>query len=183
MKSLIEKFGILEPKAIQDDLFKEVVSTIVGQQLSTKAADTIWNRLVSIFPQGITPSAISDCPHETLRSVGLSNAKVKYVKGVAEAVLSRSIDMGKVATLDNDEVRKSLIPLKGIGPWSVEMILMFSLGREDIFSIGDLGLRSAISKLYGVDRENLPEIIKISKKWEPFRTYASRYLWMSLDNK
>jgi DNA-3-methyladenine glycosylase II len=117
-----------------------------------------------------------------LRAVGLSYAKAKYVKSVCEHALSGDVDFEGMRNLPDEEIIAELIKIKGVGRWTAEMFIMFSLNRPDVFSLGDLGLRNAVAKLYNVDRDDLAAIEKISQKWKPYRSLASRYLWKSLDN-
>jgi len=119
-----------------------------------------------------------------IRSCGTSNAKVKSLKDLAQKVSSGSLKLNKLKSLPDEEVMRELVKVKGIGPWSAEMFLMFGLGREDIFSHRDLGLRNAIKKMYGFRKDpSLRQIEKIVSKWKPFRTYASQVLWQSLELK
>lgn len=165
------------------DLFSDLISSIISQQLSVKAAATIQKRFLALFDNKFpTPEQILQIPDEKIRECGISFPKIKYIKGIATAVIEKQIDLNKIPTLSDAQVLEELIKLKGVGKWTAEMLLMFSLGREDIFSMGDLGLRTAVSKLYGVDRDDFVSIEKISLKWSPYRTSASRYLWKSLDN-
>ena len=117
-----------------------------------------------------------------MRSVGLSNAKASYIRGIAEAVNSGETDLKAMETASEQEVITELTKLKGVGVWTAEMFLMFTLGREDLFSTGDLGLKRAIEKLYQVTDPSDDELLKISEIWSPYRTYACRILWESLDN-
>jgi DNA-3-methyladenine glycosylase II len=118
-----------------------------------------------------------------LRAVGLSTAKTKYVKSLAQAIEERSLDLEDLRTKSDEEVITELIKIKGIGRWTAEMFLIFTLHRTDVFSVGDLGLRTAVARLYTIDRDNLSEIQKISEQWSPYRSFAARYLWKSLDNE
>ncbi len=164
------------------DLFVAIVRNIIGQQLSGRVADVILERFTKKVGS-LTPEKILAVPDEKLREVGMSWAKVKYVKNISRAVAEGSLDLKKIKTLPDEEVIIELTKVKGIGRWTAEMILIFHLQRPDIFSLGDLGLRTAVSKLYKVDRNNLKKIAKISAKWSPHRSLASRYLWKSLDNE
>lgn len=181
---VVTRFGELPPIEITSDVFLDLTSTIVGQQLSTKAAGTIWGRFEQLFvDKKVTPEAIRALDEQTMRGAGLSFQKIKYMKGLSELVINNEIDLAGLQYMEDAQVIEELTKIKGIGVWSAEMTLMFSLARPDVFSIGDLGLRTAVSKLYGVDRNDLEKILEISQKWSPFRTLASRYLWKSLDNE
>jgi len=167
-----------------DDLFEAIIETVAGQQLSVKAAAAIIGRVRDLFPQRKpTPHAVLACTEEDLRAAGLSGAKVRSVREIAEAIESKRVDLEALRTLPDDEVTTELCRLRGIGPWTAEMLLIFDLGRPDVFSAGDLGLRTAVSRLYGIDRDDLPTIIALSGQWSPYRSYACHYLWKSLDNK
>lgn len=182
MRELVDKFGSLDKPSPSTDLFSDILETIVSQQLSVKAARTIWTRFKELVTD-VTPanSVLGDL--DKLRSVGLSRQKALYISHAAQCVGGGIVDIDSLPNLPDEVVIEKLVVIKGIGRWSAEMILIFSLGREDVFSLGDLGLRTAVSNLYGVDRQNLSEIDKISKRWKPYRSYASRYLWKSLDNQ
>nr|MBP9687750.1 DNA-3-methyladenine glycosylase 2 family protein [Candidatus Woesebacteria bacterium] len=165
-------------------LFVDIVSSIVGQQLSVKAADTIWKRFETLFSEKkVTPEAVLLLSDQEIRDVGCSFSKIKYMKGLAQLVVEKKIDLSGLLSLNDEEVITELTKVKGIGRWTAEMILIFSLARPDVFSLGDLGLKTAVSRLYSVDREDLKKIEEISLKWSPNRSLASRYLWRSLDNE
>ena len=170
------------PKPQKEDYFVELVDTIVSQQLSGKAAATIFGRLKKLMPQEkITAENLLGVTDEEIRSAGISYSKINYIKGIATEVTNGNLDLGKFDEQSDETVKEELVKLKGIGPWSAEMFLMFSLGRPDIFSSGDLGLKNAIKKLYGFKKDpTIPQMEKISSKWSPYRTYACRVLWKSL---
>ena len=165
------------------DVFRDLVHTITNQQLSGKAADTIFGRLAALLgKKTFNAEHISKISRAKLRTRGLSEAKAATIHGLAEAVVKEQVNLITLHKLTDAEIIEVLTSLKGIGPWTAEMILMFSLGRADIFSKGDLGLRKGIMRLYGL--KNLPSdahIEKLSKKWSPYRTYAARVLWRVAD--
>jgi DNA-3-methyladenine glycosylase II len=167
------------------EYFPRLCRTIIGQQLSTKVADTLGTRFKALFDQEkITPEKLLKIPDEKLREIGISWTKAKYLKNLAEGVVSGQLELDKFDQHENEVITMQLTQIKGIGPWTAEMFLMFSLGREDIFSFGDLGLQRAVQKLYGLKRPPTPKYLtSISKKWSPYRTYACRVLWNSLDLK
>ncbi len=165
------------------DLFADIIENIIGQQLSGKAANTIIKRFEKLVSLPLNPKKILKFSDQDLRDVGMSWAKVKYIKNLSQAVLNGSLDLEKIKKLPDKEVITELIKIKGIGRWTAEMVLIFFLKRPDVFSLGDLGLRTAVAKLYNVDRNDLKKIAKISQNWSPHRSLASRYLWKSLDNK
>lgn len=168
-----------------EELLRDIAWTIIGQQLSGKAADTIFARFKKLFPKGvITPRRILALTDEALRSVGLSGAKARAIRNLAEAVASGELDLKRLPERSNEQVLAELTKIKGIGPWTAEMILMFSLGREDVFSRGDLGLRKGIQQLYGLRAfPSEKRLRKITDAWSPYRTYAARVLWKLADKK
>ena len=182
--SVIEKVGVYGSK-ISDDYFLELCEIIINQQLSDKAAATIFARFKRLFPQKkITPEVLLKLSAEKIQSCGTSRAKVSFLKDLAKKVLAEELRLDQLNKLSDDLIMKELTKVKGIGPWSVEMFLMFTLGREDVFSYGDLGLKNAIKKLYKFKKEPTREQIeKIVEKWKPYRTYACRILWKSLEIK
>jgi len=164
--------------------FLKLVRSIIGQQLSVKAASTIFSRFEKLFPKGkITPESILKMDKEKIRSCGVSYSKIEYIKDLSQKVMDKHLDLVNIDTLDNEKVIERLTMVKGIGPWSAEMFLMFSLTRPDVFSTGDLGLKNAIKKLYKIDEISNEDLITISAKWSPYRTYACMILWQSLDNE
>jgi len=181
MKSLLDRCDIKEYWGQQNNPFLDLIEIIIGQQLSVKAAKSIYTRFLSLFPNSPTPEEITSLSLETLRSIGLSGSKSLYVKNIAQAIINREIISDSFNSLTDEEISNQLLKIKGIGPWTVEMFLIFTLRRPDIFSVGDLGLRTAIEKQYGLDRSNKKAIIKLADTWRPFRTHACRLLWMSLE--
>jgi DNA-3-methyladenine glycosylase II len=159
-----------------------LMASIMSQQLNTKVAQVIYKRFLEIY-QGLEPEPkqVLDTPFETLRSIGLSNAKVDYVKNVAAFCIENAITDTKLMLLTNDEIIDLLTQIKGVGKWTVEMLLMFTLGREDVFAVDDLGIQQAMIKLYKLstdDKKLLKEkMLKIASKWKPYRTYACMHLW------
>lgn len=167
----------------QGALYEDLLSCIVSQQLSVKAAQTIWKRVEELVSHDFSPENIAKIEDEEFRACGMSFSKISYFKGVAKAFGEGLITHESIEKLSDKEVVIELTKLHGIGRWSAEMILIFTLNRPDVFSMGDLGLRNAVSRLYNVDRNDLARIEEISKGWKPYRSLASRYLWKSLDQK
>jgi DNA-3-methyladenine glycosylase II len=166
----------------RDDLFAALAGAVVGQQLSTKAADTIWGRLKDACKGEVTPEAIKRLRLPTLRKAGLSAAKAKSLKELSSAVLSGALDLPSLRTVPEEEAIASLSAVWGIGRWTAEMFLMFALEREDVFSVGDLGLRRGVEFLYGLPKDApLRDIEAIAASWSPHRTFASRVLWRVRD--
>lgn len=161
--------------------------SIMSQQLSTKVADVFQQRFINLFPTN-TPSAadILAVPFETLRSIGLSNAKANYVHNICRFFIEQNLTDAQLYKMEEPELIALLTQIKGVGRWTVEMVLMFTLGREDVFAVDDLGIQQAICKLYKVDATDKKamkeKMLRISKKWSPYRTYACRYLWGWKDN-
>jgi len=167
---------------IDDQYFVSLVGTIIAQQLSSKVARVLFNRLDAHCNHLITPEKIRDMLPETMRSMGLSYQKQSYLKSLAECMLNQTVNFEHIHQMTNQEVIDMLTSIKGIGVWSAEMFLMFSLGREDVFSVGDLGLRNALKKLYGMPELTHKEILKISESWQPYRSIVSHYLWHAWDS-
>lgn len=166
--------------------FQSLTEAIISQQLSDKAATTIVNRFKALF-RGIdfpSPKQVLRKSDSELRSVGVSGSKASYIKNLARAVEDKTVHFGDVEKLSDEEIIEMLVKVKGIGRWTAEMFLIFSLGRPDVFSFGDLGLRNAIKKLYSLRQDPSPkQLHKISSRWQPYRTCASLYLWASLNNR
>lgn len=174
----------IEELSGETDLFVDLIESIINQQLSGKAAAVIFNRFKLLykgkFPK---PQQILKVPDQKIRECGISYPKIKYIKGICQAIIDKNLDIKKILTLSDEEVIVQLTKLKGVGRWTAEMILIFSLKRPDVFSIGDLGLRNAVSLHYKIKREDIKEIEKISRNWSPYRSLAARLLWRSLNNK
>lgn len=162
-------------------------ASIMSQQLSTKVADVIYKRFIALYEgKEPTPQQILDTPFESLRGIGLSNAKVSYVKNVAQFEIDFGMDAKKLAKMSNEEVIQYLIVIKGVGRWTVEMLLMFALGREDVFAVDDLGIQNAMIAVYKIDNSDKKKLkedmLRLSAKWSPYRTYACIHLWRWKDN-
>jgi DNA-3-methyladenine glycosylase II len=173
-----------DPKA--HDHFRALVVAIINQQLSGKAANTIQKRFEALFPRKKFPSvkAVLKMSPAKMRKVGLSKMKVSFIKDLAKKIEDGTVDFKKMPMWTDEEVIEHLVQVKGIGRWTAEMFLMFSLARDDVFSYGDLGLRNAMQKLYKLRKHPSPkQAEKIAAAWKPYRSLASRYLWASLDNK
>ncbi len=183
MHSLEKKYPVPQFEDRSATLMQSLMKSIISQQLSVKAADAIYKRFIALFQNEDFPSAneVLEMDDEMIRSAGLSYSKIKYVKSVANAFVSDLIDIEKVRKQSDEEVIAELTQIKGIGRWTAEMILIFTLQRPDVFSIGDLGLRNAITKLYGITDQK--EMLDLSEKWKPYRSTACWYLWRSLENE
>jgi len=166
------------------DHYGALVRAIVGQQLSTRAANAIYGRLLAEFGgRTPTPEEVLSADPEKLRvAAGLSHAKVNYLRSLAEHVLDGSLELDKLGRLSDDEVMAALVAVKGIGPWSAHMFLMFQLRRPDVLAVGDLGIRRAIMIAYGLPQLPSPaDIESIAEAWRPHRTLASLFLWRSVE--
>jgi DNA-3-methyladenine glycosylase II len=169
------------------DVYLYLCFSILGQQLSTKVADVIRKRFLNLYPAKPSPDQILSTSIETLRSIGLSNAKANYVHNVARFSLEFGMDQKKLAKMTDEEVVEYLISIKGVGRWTVEMLLMFTLGREDVFAVDDLGIQHAMIAVYKLDKSDKKKLredmLRISAKWSPYRSYACLHLWRHKDKK
>jgi DNA-3-methyladenine glycosylase II len=159
-----------------------IIASIMSQQLNTKVATIIYNRFLDLYKSNEpTPAQVLATDYQQLRSIGLSHAKATYVHNVARFCVDQQVTDTKLLAMSNEEVMEWLMQIKGVGKWTVEMLLMFTLGREDVFPIDDLGIQMAMVKLYKLktdDKKILREkLLKLSGKWSPYRTYACLHLW------
>lgn len=183
---LVERFGLC-PIRPHKNYYRELVESIIGQQLSVKAAASINRKFLTLFNEMFPePAAILEKSVEELRTAGLSGAKAKYVRDLAQHVLDGRLEFDKFDAMSNEDIIAELLPVKGIGEWTAHMFLMFCMGRADILPVGDLGIRTGIKKLY--DFEALPDAAAVrevaaSNNWHPYESIASWYIWASLDNK
>ena len=170
---------------LQTDPFQMLVRSITSQQISSAAARSIMRRLVDqIAPAAVSPAAVSACGEAGLRRAGYSGRKAFYLLGLAQEVLAGSLDLSALAALSDEEVVTRLVKLRGIGVWTAQMFLIFSLGRPDVFPYDDLGVRQALRKFHGL--EELPakrEAIELAAPWRPYASVASWYCWRSVDAK
>ncbi len=168
------------------DYYAELLDSIISQQLSVKAASTIHGRVLGLFEGNVpTPQQLLEIEDETIRSCGVSYAKISYLKDLASHVIDGRLDLNHISTLPNNEVMEQLVAVKGIGEWSAHMFMIFSLGRLDILPVGDLGVRRAAMNLYKLgDLPKSADLELLSKKhhWSPYESVAAWYLWKSLDN-
>ena len=189
-RKLLPLLKTLEPYQLmkRKNVCLRLCASIMSQQLSTRVAEVIFKRFLELY-DGNEPTAqqILDTPFDKLRAIGLSNAKVNYVQNVARYMLEHNADDKQLNKMTNDEVIGFLTPIKGVGRWTVEMLLMFTLGREDVFAVDDLGIQQSMAKIYKLDRTDKKalreKMIRISEKWAPFRTYDCFYLWKYKDMK
>lgn len=175
----------ISPNTKQDpeSYFVHLTREIIGQQLSGKAASKIYSRFELLFTnKKVHPKKLLKLNDQILRDAGLSWAKASYVKNIARAYLDKSVKFHQFTILPDEEIIKELTTIKGIGPWTAEMFLIFTLGREDVFSFGDLGLKKGIAKLYQKENPTRTQIERVIKKWTPYKSYGSITLWHSLEN-
>jgi DNA-3-methyladenine glycosylase II len=188
MARLIEQNGAVVRRDLKrerpGDAYGTLVRAIVGQQLSTRAAATIFGRVRDLFGGHTpTPKQLLKVAPDKLRAAGLSRAKVDYLRDLAQHVEDGALELELLPELPDEEVAEQLTAIKGLGQWTADMFLMFHLGRPDILPVGDQGIRRAIQVEYGLRK--LPDakrMRKIAKPWQPYRTLACLYLWSSLDN-
>lgn len=181
LKPIIETHAVVKLES-HKNICLRLCASIMSQQLSTKVADVIYARFINLFDdEEPTPEQILKLKPELLRSIGLSNAKVSYVHNVARFAVERGLDSKKLFKMNNEQVIEYLTEIKGVGRWTAEMILMFTLGREDIFSADDLIIQNSIEAIYKLDKTDkkifMEKILRVSSKWEPYRTYACLHLW------
>ena len=189
-KKLAPLLKTIEPYLLKKrkNVCLRLCASIMSQQLSTRVAEVIFKRFLELYDgREPTPQQIIDTPFDKLRGVGLSNAKVNYVQNVAKYMLEHKADDKRFSKMTDEEVIGFLTPIKGVGRWTVEMLLMFTLGREDVFAVDDLGIQQAMTKIYKLDaadkKEMKEKMLKISAKWSPYRTHACFYLWKYKDTK
>ncbi|MFC1710457.1 DNA-3-methyladenine glycosylase family protein [Patescibacteria group bacterium] len=164
--------------------FKKLCGEIIAQQLAGKVAAAITNRFYNLFERKrVTPTKVLAISEQKLRNIGMSWAKARYVRDLAQKVKDREVRLNNLHNLDDELVIEELTKVKGIGNWTAEMFLIFTLGREDVFSHGDLGLRKALQKLYGFkDKPSEKQINKVVDKWSPYKSYGCLVLWKSIDS-
>jgi len=178
MQHLIQKHGPapFQPNPFQTEpSFSTLVSSIVGQQLSGKAAQTIWKRLTTLF--AVEPEVLHQARLEDLRAIGLSNAKARYVQDLSRFALEGGLD--RIEHRPDEEIVRHLTQVKGIGVWSAQMFLMFGLGRPDVWPVLDLGIRKGAERLYGITERR--ELEELGERFRPYRSHAAWYLWRELE--
>ncbi len=187
LAKLMKQLGPIHPerdrRASRPDAYIALARAICGQQLSTKVAATIWGRVEDLFDGVPTPEQVIAADPQTLRDAGLSWGKVSYFRDLAERVRDGELDLDRLPEMDDEAVIEELTQIKGIGRWTAEMFLIFHLGRSDILSTGDLGLRNGAQLAHELDEPPTPaELGEMGQRWSPHRTLASLYLWRALDN-
>ena len=185
MARLLDANGVPEPRAPRTDVYAALVRAIVGQQLSTHAARAIYDRLLARFDgHAPTPQQILDDDPDELRvAAGLSHAKVRYLRSLAEHVASGALEIDRLQELSDEEAIAELVAVNGIGEWTAHIFLMFTLQRADVLAVGDLGIRRAVQRAYDLPALPSPaELTTIAEPWRPYRTAACVVLWTSLAN-
>lgn len=177
-EKIIGMCGSIEME-LSKDHFSSLVEMIINQQLSNKAAFTICERFSTLCKGDVCPDSVLSLTEEEMRSAGLSRPKIKYIMGLATSVKEQSIPFDDMEDMNDEDAIIMLSSQKGIGRWTAEMFLIFVLGREDVFAMGDVGLQRAVEHMHGVD--DLDALKTLSETWAPYRTYASLYLWDILD--
>ena len=186
MSGLVEQYGPISLRQFRRDRptdpYGALLRAIVGQQLSTIAARTIYARVLDLFGGRVpTPRELLDVSEEAMRGAGLSRAKVLYLRDLAERVEDGRLKLDRLPKLSDDEVSAELTAVKGIGQWSADMFLIFQLQRKDVLPVGDLGIRRAVERLYKLPKiPDAPTVLGIGEPWRPYRSLASLYLWQSL---
>jgi DNA-3-methyladenine glycosylase II len=181
LKKLLKSQKVFRLKK-RKDVHLHLCGSIMSQQLSTKVADIIHARFLGLYENRVPkPDEILATPFEALRAIGLSNAKTQYILNVARFAMEKGLDHRHLSKLSEEEIIVYLTGIKGVGRWTSEMLLMFTLGREDVFPADDLGIQKAMISLYGLDSKNKKKLRermqKISANWSPYRTYACLHLW------
>jgi len=171
----IKDIGMIR-REVKTDLFSSLISSVVSQQISNKAYATVWSRVLTAVGD-LTPKNILSIPREDLKACGLSYKKTDWIQSIAQAVDDGSFDLESLTTLSDEDVIRELIRLPGIGKWTAEMLLIFSLQRPDILSYGDLAIRRGIQKLYGLDQLSKNDFERIRQRLSPYNTVASLYFW------
>ena len=187
MEGLVRRIGPLAAaqrrRGRPDEAYGSLVRTIVGQQLSTKAARSIYGRLTALFDdRAPTPEELNSTDEDLLRACGLSRPKVRYLRDLTDRIVSGELDLRSLHDSPDEEVIRQITAVKGLGRWSADMFLMFHLGREDVLPVGDLGIRRAVERAY--DLPEIPDsetLQHLARPWVPHRTLASFYLWESLE--
>jgi DNA-3-methyladenine glycosylase II len=187
LAAIIKRYGACGLRTARGpDIFHGLIQSIISQQLSTKAAATIFKRFIALLPEGHPPAPHHVLPlgDEAMRAVGLSRQKISYLRDLSQKVLDGSLQPDALWALSDEEVIEALTRVKGVGRWTAEMILIFRLLRPDILPVGDLGIVNAIQKAYGLRKKpDAKRMLKIAEPWRPYRSVASWYLWKSLSNE
>lgn len=185
LRKVINSTGRFEPYRTSRDVYFSLLQSIASQQLSAKAGDTIFGRFLDLFPDNIPhPEKVIKMNIEKMRKAGLSYSKAGYIKNIAEFSISNGLEYRKLNRMDDEELMNYLISIKGVGRWTSEMILMFTLNRPDILPVDDVGIRNEMRALYNIEGEGkvfIESMKVIAEAWRPYRTLACRHLWRFRD--
>lgn len=183
MKQIIASASLEIKPTPSIDVYLDLLNSIVSQQLSTKVAKVIWNRFLDLFPDAYPhANQVLAFDISKLRSVGLSNSKANYIQNVALFSQEKAMDFDHLNKFSDEEIIAELTQIKGVGKWTVQMILMFSMDRPNVFPVDDLGIQTNMKKWYGIDLEKKElkiKLLQISEQWAPYKTLASKYIWQS----
>lgn len=187
LKKVIDAVGKIQVGR-EKDVYLSLLRSIIGQQLSIKAAQTIWKRFLELFPDEYPyPDKVIAIKTERLRGAGLSAQKAGYLRNIAAFALEDKLRQQHLESMSDEELINHLTQIKGVGRWTAEMVLMFTLGRQDVFPVDDLGIVQGIQKLYGIRTRTKKGLVKkmfaISDQWRPYRTLGCMYIWRSRDLK
>ena len=171
----IDEIGRIE-RAVTPDLFTALIASVASQQISAKAAETVWARMETRFG-AITPAAIAAAAPEEIQQCGMSMRKAEYIRGIGDAVVCGALDLDRFPALPDDEIIARLVSLNGVGVWTAEMLLIFSMERPDVVSFSDLAIRRGMMRLYGKDSMNRAVFERYRKRYSPYGSVASLYLW------
>lgn len=185
LAAVIEKIGVLpEPCPIPEAHFSALCRIVTGQQLSVAVARSIWKRVEAHFESDFSPAAVLESSEADLKTLGLSSAKVRTFHALAGHIQAGKLQIAALESLSDEEIAREIVAVKGLGPWSADMFLMFHLSRPDVLPVGDLAIREAFKRLYSLEtRPDATQMEEIAAPWRPFRSLASRYLWRSLDSE
>lgn len=172
----IQRIGMIKRRVIPDP-FESLINSIISQQISKKAAATVSGRLYELLADDMTPTSIMNAGPKAIQSCGMSERKAGYIMGIAEAALAGEVDFDTLHTLSDEEVIRKLTTLRGVGVWTAEMLLIFSLARPDVVSYGDLAIRRGMVALYGLDELSRRQFAVFAKRYSPYGSVASLYLW------
>ena len=175
LSAVIDRYGPIK-REVNKDLFSALVGSVISQQISGKAAETVKNRLIALCG-GISPERIHETDISSIQQCGMSMRKAKYIKEAGEAVYTGLIDLSALEGMTDEEIISALSSLPGIGVWTAEMLLIFSLGRMDVLSYGDLAIRRGLCKLYGHKTITKEQFARYKKRYSPYGSLASLYLW------
>lgn len=174
--NIIDNIGIIKRK-VTPDIFTALIESVLSQQISAKAAQTVSDRMHILLENEIKAQSIANAGHEAIKNCGISNRKATYILGIAEAALNRTIDFNTMNTLNDEEIISKLTMLNGVGVWTAEMLLIFSLCRPNVVSYGDLAIRRGMMRLYGLKKLSKGKFETYKKRYSPYGSVASLYLW------